>query len=57
MQSAQAPAQKKQPVRKNQGKIGEILIKFDNDMFEDQVVDVLETKEGEFAIRAALGQE
>ena len=57
MQSAQTPAQKKQPVRKNQGKIGEILIKFDNDMFEDQVVDVLETKEGEFAIRAALGQE
>ncbi len=57
MQRAQTPTQKNQSTPKNQGKIGEILIKFDNDMFEQEVVEIVKTEQGKYAIAAASGRE
>lgn len=53
MAYAQAPTSTPASPGRNQGRIGEILIKFDNDMFEDKVVDLVRNEQGEFSIRAA----
>jgi len=57
MAYAQIPAFTPASPGRNQGRIGEILIKFNNDMFEDKVVDLVRNEQGEFSIRAAQALE
>lgn len=57
MAYAQAPAFASASPGRSQGKIGEILIKFDNDMFEDKVVDLVQNEQGKLGISAVLNEQ
>jgi hypothetical protein len=57
MAYAQAPTSTPTSPARNQGRIGEILIKFDNDMFEDKVVDLVQNEQGKLGISAVLNEQ
>ena len=57
MAYAQIPAFTPTSPGRNQGRIGEILIKFDNDMFEDKVVDLVQNEQGKLGISAVLNEQ